>query len=93
MYGGFAGCWYWPLVISRSTQPTDALATAMITSRGPSDSGAGISTSDACSIAASGSAAIADDDDLAAGRQHFDFAGGAHGSPWNTPPFFSSSSI
>ena len=41
VYGGFGMCWYWPLVISRSTQPTDALRIATITSRGPSVAGSG----------------------------------------------------
>jgi hypothetical protein len=49
VYGGFAACWYWPLVISRSTQPTEALAIAMTTSRDVSCAGSGarIVTSDA----------------------------------------------
>ena len=34
-------CWYWPLVIRRSTQPTDALLTATITSRGAERRGIG----------------------------------------------------
>ena len=71
MYGGFGMCWYWPLVISRSTQPTDALLIATITSRGPSvaGSGAAIGSSDACcAIAAADLAELGDHDAMAVGE-------------------------
>ncbi len=43
VYGGAGMCWYWPLVMSRSTQATPALLTPMSTSFGFSaaTSGAG----------------------------------------------------
>src|SRR5574340_404506 len=49
-------CWYWPLVMSRSTQPTEALLMATTTSCGEREptSGAGISSSDRCFSMASG---------------------------------------
>src|SRR5438270_7646412 len=53
-------CWYWPLVISRSTQPTAALLTSTMTSRGPSSAAAGgaIGSSDiTLSIASGGDSA------------------------------------
>ena len=56
MYGGLGMCWYWPLVISRSTQPTEALRIDdHVARRERRGSGAAMgSTEMCCSIASSG---------------------------------------
>src|SRR5882757_2571170 len=55
VYGGFAACWYCPLVINRSTQPTAALSIAITTASGASTTGCSCGSSVARSITVIGS--------------------------------------